>query len=442
MDQQTNTKKKMKKWQKVTLIVALSVIAVLLIAFIGLYALFSRYYGMTNYDPLDGTDEIILDIGTEDEEPWDDELDETEEPDDLTTPDTGSVTTPNTGTNTAPSTGTAVTPNTGTTSPVTTPKPVTTTPKTPTTTEKVPEVKPSFTITKPSYIAGDEKEYKETELLANALVEYRMSFGSHIKNILLIGNDSYSVTERGRSDSMILVSINERSGQIKLTSLPRDLYVFIPGLPAEYSFNRLNASYAHGGVPMLIDTIEVNLKIKIDKYARVNFTAFTDIINTMGGIEVELKQSEIDYMAKYGTPLPEGTKPGMVKLNGAQALNYCRCRKVTKYDPAKGKDVSGDFARTLRQRTFLNAAFEKVKTLSLAEIDALLEKFLPYITHNFTKTEILGYVSKLPQYLSYDLVAQNLLGTKGYTYATIDGRSVYKTNFKKTWQNLEKYINS
>jgi len=433
MDQQTN-KKKMKKWQKVTLIVVLSVLALALVLGIAIYAIFSRYYGMTNYVPLDSTDEIILDIGSDDEEPWDD----TDDDDPITEePITGTTTTPNT--DNTPNTNVTTTPNT--TVPVTTP-PVTTPPvTTPETDEKLPVVKPSFKVEPPSSIAGDDKEYKETVILASALNEYRMSFGKHIKNILLIGSDGETPQERGRSDSMILVTVNEKTGQIILTSLPRDLYVFIPGLPDKYSFNRLNAAYAHGGVPMLIDTIEVNFKIQIDRYARVNFTSFTDIVDTMGGIDIELKQSEIDYMTTHGSPLPEGTKPGVIRLNGAQALNYCRCRKVQKYDPSKGKNVSGDFARTLRQRTFMTAVFERAKQLNIAELNELLETFLPYITHNFTKGEILEYVTNFPKYIKYDLVTRHLLATSGYDYATIDGRSVYKTNFKKTWESLELAIN-
>ncbi len=413
-----DNKFKLKKWQKITLIVVASVVAVLLILGIALWAIFSRYYGMTNYAPL-GNDSIILDIDTEPEEPWDSNEETVNTDDETTAPDDDTTTTPNTGTTSTPIT----------------------TPITPDTDEKPTTQKPSFKVEAPSYIAGDDPEYKETKILANALNDYRMSFGKHIKNILLIGSDGRTPEERGRSDSMILVTVNEKTGQIILTSLPRDLYVFIPKLPADNSFNRLNAAYAHGGVSLLIETIEVNFKIKIDKYARVNFTAFTDIVNTMGGIEIELTQKEIDYMAEHESPFPEGTKPGLLRLNGSQALNYCRCRKVTKFDASKGKDVSGDFARTLRQRTFMSAVFERAKSLSISELNELLETFLPYITHNFTKTEILGYVADFPKYIKYEFKTQHLLVTSGYEYATIDGRSVYKTNFKKTWEYLEDCIN-
>lgn len=424
MDQQTNNKKTLKKWQKITLIVVASIVALFLIIGIALYSLFSRYYGMTNYAPLDSTEEIILNIETESEIPWGDGEETVDTDDETTAPDDDTTTTPSGTTSSTPNT---TTPNTTTQAPDTDDTPII--------------QNPSFLVEAPSYIAGDDPEYKETKILANALNDYRMSFGKHIKNILLIGSDGLTPDERGRSDSMILVTVNEKTGQIILTSLPRDLYVFIPKLPAEYSFNRLNAAYAHGGVSLLIETIEVNFKIKIDKYARVNFTAFTDIVDTMGGIDIELKQSEITYLEEHGIVFPEGTKPGMVRLGGTAALEYCRCRKVTKFDPAKGKDVSGDFARTLRQRTFMTAVFERAKSLNISELNELLETFLPYITHNFTKTEILAYVADFPKYIKYEFKTQHLLVKSGYEYATLDGRSVYKTNFKKTWEYLEDCIN-
>ena len=445
MHQQNENKKKMKTWQKVTLIVVLSVVAVLLIAAIGLYALFNHYYNKTNYVPL-GSEEVDFNITFESEETWPPEYLTTEEPDtgSSTTPNTGSATTPNTGIATTPNTGIATTPNTGiattpNTDKVTTPG-TTTTPTT-TTEEKPIVVTPSFEITPPKAFYGDHQEYKENTVLANALNNYRMSFGSHIKNILLIGTDGATPSARGRSDSIILVTINETPGQIMLTSILRDIFVYIPGAPDNKCFDRINAAYAYGGVTMLVNTIEANFKIKIDKYARVNFTAFTDIVNTMGGIEMNLSQKEIDYLVKYAK-MDASTKPGLVRLNGKEALEYCRCRKVGIVDPATGKPVTDDFSRTLRQRLFLSAVFERVKTLNISEVNELLETYLPYITHNFTQSEILGYVAKFPQYIGYKFTTRHLLSQGGvWNYDQIDKKSIVTVKYQKVWEYLEKCIN-
>lgn len=445
MHQQNENKKKMKTWQKVTLIVVLSLISLLLIAAIGLYALFNHYYNKTNYVPL-GSEEVNFDITFEPEETWPPEYFTTEEPDtgSTTTPNTGSATTPNTGSATTPNTGSATTPNTGIATTPNTDKvttPVTTTTPTPTTEEKPPVVTPSFEITPPQTITGDMQEYKRDTVLANALNNYRMSFGSHIKNILLIGTDGATPSARGRSDSIILVTINEKTGQIMLTSILRDIFVYIPGAPDNKCFDRINAAYAYGGVTMLVNTIEANFKIKIDKYARVNFTAFTDIVNTMGGIEMNLSQKEITYLVKYAK-LDSSTKPGLVRLNGKEALEYCRCRNVEIIDPATGKKVLDDFSRTLRQRLFLNAVFERVKTLNISEINELLETYLPYITHNFTQTEILGYVAKFPQYIGYEFTTRHLLSQGGvWNYDSIDSKSIVTVKYQKVWEYLEKCIN-
>ena len=441
MNDQKNERKtgKMPTWQKVTIIVILSLLALGLISGITFWTIFDHYYDMTNYVPLDSTDEIIYDISTDPEETWDPDLvpdDDTEPPvtqDTTTSPVTvdSQTTTPNTGN--------------GTSTPVTTPNitPTTSVVTTPTTTVVTAPVttRPSYLVTPPQTIPGDNVEYKQDVILANALNDYRMEFDSYIKNILLIGDDGFDgTTTARRSDSMMIVSINERTGKIVVTSLPRDMYVYIPGLKDSASFNRLNAAYAHGGVSMLINTIEVNFKIKIDKYVKMNFSSFIKVIDILGGVEVNMTQTEIDYMAERGYPLPEGTKPGLVKMNGEQTLNYCRCRHVKKFDPVANKNLSGDFARTYRQREVLTILFNKMKKTSISDINDMLEEILPKVTHNFTKSEVLSYISDVAKYLKYEIVTQQLLAAGGWSYATIDGRSVYKMDFQRCWTYLEKKI--
>ena len=120
-------------------------------------------------------------------------------------------------------------------------------------------------------------------------------FDENVMNILLIGYDSRDADSRGRSDTNILVSINQETKEITMTSIMRDCYVSIPG----YGNNRINAAYAFGGGSLLIETIEKNFQISVNNYVAVNFYAFMDIIDLIGGIEIEVSDAEAEVMNRY-----------------------------------------------------------------------------------------------------------------------------------------------
>ena len=143
-----------------------------------------------------------------------------------------------------------------------------------------------------------------------------------VLNILLIGQDSDKATgQRSRSDSMILLSLNKKTNTITMTSFMRDLYVQIPG---GYSDNRINASYRFGGAPLLDATIEKNFGVVIDGNVEVGFDQFAKIIDVLGGVDVELTAAEAKYMQSRGYMF----NAGVCHLNGAQALMYCRIRSI------------------------------------------------------------------------------------------------------------------
>ncbi|MGM9637009.1 MAG: LCP family protein [Eubacteriales bacterium] len=368
---------------RIILIVLGVLILLLLAAGITLYALFSHYYNKIEIiDPFDtnspyySEEEIIWDIP-----------DETDDPNDLFYPPATSPTGGNPETGDAPATGEA--PTTGT-------PPVTDTP---------------ITIEgPPTSDAG-----------------YVMQFSDKVQNILLIGTDGRTATERGRSDSMILLTINEETNQIVMTSLMRDIYLHIPVVD---TYNRINAAYAYGGVSLLAQTIEENFKIHIDKYVRINFTGFEDVVDILGGVDVQLNADEIKFVGLEGQ-----ATPGIVHLTGATALKFCRCR----YLPRNG--LSGDFARTARQREFLTLISDKLRTKSLFEINDLLNSFLPEVTTNLTKDELLSMLMKITTYFSYDIKSYSLPISGSWQYATIRGMSVLSINFKKNYEALEKMIN-
>lgn len=168
-----------------------------------------------------------------------------------------------------------------------------------------------------------------------------------VVNILLVGQDTRIEGERARSDSMIVLSINKNTEQMNMISLMRDIYVQIPG----YSDNKLNAAYQFGGFELLDQTIESNFGINVDYNVEVDFSGFKNIIDTVGGVDVTLRQEEVDhFLIKH--PKWTNLHEGMCHLNGKQALAYARLRKVG----------NSDFERTERQRTIIQATYAKMRT--------------------------------------------------------------------------------
>lgn len=207
-------------------------------------------------------------------------------------------------------------------------------------------------------------------------------------NILLIGEEAIeSGGGRGRSDSMMIATINTYENSLKLTSIMRDLYVQIPG----YSDNRANAAYQIGGIPLVYNMIKQNFDLELDGYVLVGFNDFEGVIDALGGVEITLTQQEADYLNRtnyISNKAYRNVVAGVQTLNGNQALGYARVRKVP-----TGDNVSDDFGRTSRQRIVLNAIFEKYKTKSLTDLIGLLPNILSMVTTDIEKSRILNYMA-------------------------------------------------
>lgn len=131
----------------------------------------------------------------------------------------------------------------------------------------------------------------DTDLLNKT--NYKQEKG--ITNILLVGTDGRTLDEASRSDSMMILTVDANNKKLKLTSLARDTYVDIPG----HNKAKLNAAYAYGGINLLIETIESNFKLDIQDYAIVNFFSFMDIVDTLGGVTVDVRKSELHELNRY-----------------------------------------------------------------------------------------------------------------------------------------------
>ncbi len=262
---------------------------------------------------------------------------------------------------------------------------------------------------------------------------------SYVKNILIIGSDTRN-DENGRSDSMILVSINRKTNQIVQTSFMRDILVSIPG----YGNAKLNAAYANGGAELVMDTIEENFKVKVDNYIRIDFFSFIDIIDAMGGLELTVNDDEANAMTDpmnevnklKGRAIGTGklTQGGTYTMDGIQALAYARIRYAG----------DGDFDRTQRQREVIEKIIEKFKDLSIFEMNSVLETILPELTTNMSKTEIYFLCLRLPFIMGYDMKQFRIPYGEQYdtwNYGTTnDGQSVLEIDFDRNNELFKKVV--
>jgi LCP family protein required for cell wall assembly len=240
-----------------------------------------------------------------------------------------------------------------------------------------------------------------------------------VVNILLVGEEAINDGKsRGRTDSMMIATINTKEGALKLTSLMRDMYVEIPG----YSDNKLNAAYHNGGMPLLKETIETNFDIDLDGSVLVNFDGFQDIIDKLGGVEITLSEAEASYLNRtnyISDPSNRNVVAGTQILNGNQALGYARVRYVKKSDTEHD-----DFGRTSRHRTLLTAIFDKYKSKSLPELVTLLYDILPLVTTDIDKSTIMSYLSTVATMGVTELQTLRLPVDGAYSNSNVRGMSV------------------
>lgn len=239
---------------------------------------------------------------------------------------------------------------------------------------------------------------------------------SNYTNILLFGVDSRAneLTEATRTDSIMVLSLNKKTKDITLTSLYRDTYVYID----EHGYTKLNHAYAYGGPELAINTVNKNFDLNIHDFVTVNFSAVSNMVDALGGVEIDITEEELDYVNAYGKDVAKinGHKykkipgTGLQTLNGDQATGYCRVRYT------KG----GDFTRAERQRTVLQAVVKKAKSSNITTLYSLLNEMLPQIYTSLSSTDILRY--------STGIFSYNINQAEGFPYdnatPTINGASV------------------
>lgn len=205
---------------------------------------------------------------------------------------------------------------------------------------------------------------------------------SGVENIVLFGVDNRTPTDHGRTDSIIIATIDKNSKTLKLTSIMRDMFVKIG---STNEMNRINAAYSFGGPELALETINKNFGLDIKYYTIIDFKAFQELVDIIGGVEVEVKDYEVNEINFYikeinGEKSTLIKKPGFQHLNGQQALSFARIRQVG----------NGDYERTERQRVVLKSLLEQTKKMNVVKIPQMITTLASYVQTNVPLSRILS----------------------------------------------------
>lgn len=236
---------------------------------------------------------------------------------------------------------------------------------------------------------------------------------SNYRNIAIFGIDN-RVQDRdltyyagnNRTDCIMIASINKKTNEVKLVSVYRDTFVDL----GESGLENINEAYAIGGEQLSIATINKNLDLNITEFVTANFTAVSNLVDSVGGIELDITNDELKYINNYIKGLKQDSglvsqnvsKAGRQRVNGVQAVAYCRIRYTD----------GGDHKRTERMRTVLIKCFEKMKTKNIAELNKIADELLPQVSTNIKSNEIFSMIPEVTKY--------NIGKSEGWPYKVID----------------------
>jgi LCP family protein required for cell wall assembly len=294
-------------------------------------------------------------------------------------------------------------------------------------------------INKMNIVGLDEKDLGINEDLYNELSgELSASEFKDVKTIVFFGSDSRDTSDAsaGRADSIMIASLNPKTKSLKLISIPRDTYVSVEG----YGKTKINHAYAYGGEQLMIKTINSNFGLNISEYATIDFSGLINIINEVGGVQLEINKAEMDVLNDYlkdsykltGKAYVPMTKYGKVTLNGEQALAHSRNRYV-----------GSDFTRANRQRDVLTALFTKISTMEKTKILSLVDSFLSEVKTNINVTSYMGVLTSViankDSYVS-NIVSTQIPSTDYGKGQTIGGVYYFVGDLAKSKSDFIEYI--
>lgn len=256
-----------------------------------------------------------------------------------------------------------------------------------------------------SKVVYDENVVQDS---VNELTEETLETMEQYTNIALFGLDTRQAGSLGkgnRSDTIMVASINNETKDVKLISIYRDSYLNL----ANDKYRKCNEAYSIGGPEQAVAMLNMNLDLKIDHYMSVDFLAVSEVVDLVGGVEIEVDEYEIEHLNNYTVETSKVTgksttklkSTGLQNLDGVQATSYCRIR-YTKGD---------DFKRTERQREVLEAIAAKAKTLTPTTLDEIVKKVFPMCATNMTVDQLLA--------IAADGLAYNIVETTGFPFEVV-----------------------
>ena len=252
-----------------------------------------------------------------------------------------------------------------------------------------------------------------------------------IINVMLIGVDAREGEEKSRTDSIILGTLDGQNRKIKLTSIMRDLYVPIEG----YGQSRINESYFDGGPELLLKTVNNVFNANVSYYVSVDFKAFQEVVDKLGGVDLEVKPYEVNEINKFikevngrNADLLKGA--GVQHLNGQQTLSYCRIRKVG----------NSDFERTERQRKVLSLLVEKMRKINFVKLTEVISSILPYVKTNIPTSKLMNLCYTAYKYSSAPVESMRIPVDGAFKGMNIYGADVLVPDVEKNVAALEHFI--
>ncbi len=276
---------------------------------------------------------------------------------------------------------------------------------------------------------------KVVEQSVNELTEETLETMDQYTNIALFGLDTRQAGSLGkgnRSDTIMVASINNKTKDVKIVSVYRDSYLNL----ANDKYRKCNEAYSIGGPEQAVAMLNMNLDLKIDRYMSVDFLAVSEVVDLLGGIEIDVDEYEIEHLNNYTVETSKVTgksttklkSTGLQTLDGVQATSYCRIR-YTKGD---------DFKRTERQREVLETIAQKAKTMSATKLDEIIKAVFPMCATNMTVDELLA--------IAKDGLSYNIVDTTGFPFDVQTGSvgsagsCVIPVDMEKNVSQLHKYL--
>ena len=264
--------------------------------------------------------------------------------------------------------------------------------------------------------------------------KYTILQNNDIKNIALFGIDEIEGTA-GRSDCIIILTLDNKHKEIKVSSILRDSYVVIP---TKEKKDKINHAYAFGGSELALKTLNENFNLNLNKFVIMNFSSLPKIIDSIGGITLDITTDELKYINDYinnlndlnDTNSPNITTPGSQKIDGTQALAYCRIRYTD----------GGDFERSQRHRTVINKLIEQCNTIPVTRYPSLLNQLLPLVHTNLETSDILSLSMSLSFLRNQPLLQERFPRDDDSDGHLIDGIYYYVFNEESTIKKIHEFI--